>query len=456
MKLQQAKILAVDDEPEMLETLEEILASAGYEVKTTTESPQAIGIIEREPPDLIITDLMMPELNGITFLAQVKAYYPHIPVILLTGYASVDSAVEAMKKGASDYLSKPFFSEELLMRVEKCLTWSEVDEENRYLRDQMDRDRESEIIGQSHALWEVVQLIDKVAPTDAAVILLGESGSGKDLFARTIHKRSRRRDNPFFSVNCAALTENLLESELFGHERGAFTGAAETKKGIFEVANKGTLFLDEISETGPAFQAKLLRVAQDGEFMRVGGTRLLKTDVRLVSSSNRNIREAIDTGQFREDLFYRLSAIQIQVPSLRERKEDIPLLARHFAEKYAHELRRPVPVISPEAEVLLTNYHWPGNVRELRNTIERAVILGHGDTITTEQLPKEMTENRGTAPGPTLAIRIPETGLRLTDLEKKLVEQALKLTEGNQAKAARLLGISRDAFRNRMKKHGLL
>jgi transcriptional regulator with PAS, ATPase and Fis domain len=301
-----------------------------------------------------------------------------------------------------------------------------------------------------------VQLIDKVAPTDAAVILLGESGSGKDLLARVIHKRSRRRDNPFFSVNCAALTQNLLESELFGHERGAFTGAAETKKGIFEVANKGTLFLDEISETGPAFQAKLLRVAQDGEFMRVGGNRHLKTDVRLISSSNRDIQEAIAKGQFREDLFYRLCAIQIQVPSLRDRKEDIPLLARHFIEKYARELRRPVPVISPEAEELLTSYHWPGNVRELRNTIERAVILGHGDTITTEQLPKEMTEGRGTVPEPTLAIRIPETGLRLIDLEKTLVEQALALTEGNQVKAAHLLGISRDAFRNRMKKHGLL
>jgi two-component system, NtrC family, response regulator len=319
MKLLQAKILVVDDEPEMVETLEEILGSAGYDVKSTTESPQALAIIEREPPDLIITDLMMPELDGINFLERVKAHYPHIPVILLTGYASIDSAVEAMKKGASDYVSKPFFSEELLMRVEKCLSWSEVDEENRYLRDRMEREKGIEIIGQSHALWEVVQLIDKVAPTDTAVMLLGESGSGKDLLASTIHKRSRRRDNPFFAVNCAAFIETVLESELFGHERGAFTGATDTRKGIFEVANKGTLFLDEISETGPAFQANVLRVVQDGEFLRVGGTRQLKTDVRLISSSNRDIKEAVANGQFREDLFYRLSTIQIVVPPLRER-----------------------------------------------------------------------------------------------------------------------------------------
>jgi transcriptional regulator with PAS, ATPase and Fis domain len=265
-----------------------------------------------------------------------------------------------------------------------------------------------------------------------------------------------RRDGPFFSVNCAALTENLLESELFGHERGAFTGATETKKGIFEVANNGTLFLDEISETGPSFQAGLLRVVQDGQFLRVGGNRHLRTDVRLISSSNRDIQEAIANGSFRQDLFYRLSGFQIQVPPLRERKEDIPLLARHFVEKYTSELRRPVPVIAPEALLLLTNYSWPGNVRELRNTIERAMILGHGNVITAEQLPKEITASAIAESQPDLSFHIPQAGLRLTDLEKQLVEEALELAEGNQVQAARLLGISRDAFRNRLKKHGLL
>jgi two-component system NtrC family response regulator len=457
MKLTRAKILVVDDEADMVETLEQILSRSDYDVIVATESPKAFDLITKEQPDLIITDLVMPELDGINFMELVKAHYPNIPVILLTGYATVDSAVDAMKKGASDYLSKPFFAEELLLRVEKCLTWSETDEENRYLRDRMQRESQtSSIIGQSRALWQVVQLVDKVAPTDAAVLLLGESGTGKDLLARTIHNRSTRRDGPFFSVNCAALTENLLESELFGHERGAFTGATETKKGIFEVANKGTLFLDEISETGASFQARLLRVVQDGQFLRVGGTRHLKTDVRLISSSNRDIQEAIANGSFRNDLFYRLSGIQIHVPPLRERKDDIPLLVRHFVEKYASELRRPVPVIAPEALLLLTNYSWPGNVRELRNTIERAVILGHGNVITAEQLPKEVTATSIAESRPEEAFHIPQTGLRLTDLEKKLVEEALDLAEGNQVQAARLLGISRDAFRNRLKKHGLL
>jgi two-component system NtrC family response regulator len=318
------------------------------------------------------------------------------------------------------------------------------------------QDQEANIIGQSRALWQVVQLIDKVAPTDAAVLLSGESGTGKDLLARNIHKRSMRRDGPFFSINCAALTENLLESELFGHERGAFTGASDTKRGIFEAADKGTLFLDEISETGPSFQARLLRVVQDGEFLRVGGNRHLKTDVRLISSSNRDIQEAIANGSIREDLFYRLSAIEIHIPPLRERKEDIALLAAHFIEKYANELRRPAPTISPETLQLLTQYSWPGNVRELRNTIERALILGHGNVVTVEHLPKELTASATQEPESGLSFQLPETGFRLTALEKQLVEQALDSTKGNQVQAARMLGISRDAFRNRMKKHGLL
>jgi two-component system NtrC family response regulator len=455
MKLTRAKILVVDDEADMVETLEQILSRSEYDVVTATESVKAFDLVSKEQPDLIITDLVMPELDGVDLMERVKAHYPHIPVVLLTGYATVDSAVDAMKKGASDYLSKPFFPEELLLKVEKCLSWSETDEENRYLRDRMQRESQtSSIIGQSRALWHVLQLVDKVAPTDAAVLLLGESGTGKDLLARTIHNRSMRREGPFFSVNCAALTENLLESELFGHERGAFTGATETKKGIFEVANKGTLFLDEISETGASFQSRLLRVVQDGQFLRVGGNRHLKSDVRLISSSNRDIQDAIAKESFRSDLFYRLSGIQIQVPPLRERKEDIPLLAHHFAEKYARELRRPVPAIAPEALLLLTNYSWPGNVRELRNTIERAVILGHGNMITPEQLPKEFAAI--VLPEPEATFHIPQTGLRLADLEKKLVEEALQLSEGNQVHAARLLGISRDAFRNRLKKHGLL
>jgi two-component system NtrC family response regulator len=456
MRLTQARIFVVDDEPEMADTLRQILSRAGYVVNVATESSKAFHLIAKERPDLIITDLIMPELDGISFLELIKAHYPHIPVILLTGYATVDSAVEALKKGASDYLSKPFLAAELLMRVEKCLTWNEMDEENRYFRERMQKENEqSKIVGQSRALWQILQLIDRVAPTDASVLLLGESGTGKDLFARTLHNRSPRHSGRFFSVNCAALTENLLESELFGHERGAFTGANDTKKGIFEVAHKGTLFLDEISETGPSFQTRLLRVVQDGEFLRVGGNRHLKADVRLISSSNRNLQEAIAGGSFRQDLFYRLSAIQIHVPPLRERKDDIPLLANHFAQRYALELRRPVPAISPEALLLLTSYGWPGNVRELRNTIERAVILGHGDNITPEQLPRELLTNAARERNVPSSFQLPQSGVRLTELEKRLVEQALELAGGNQVQAARLLGISRDALRTRIKKHGI-
>lgn len=457
MKLKRAKIFAIDDESDMLENLEAILKRGGHEVLTEWDSRKALEIVERQRPDLVIVDLVMPDLDGITVLEQIKARYSQIPVIVLTGYATVDSAVEALKKGASDYLSKPFFPEELLHRVEKCLTWMTLDEENRYLREQMQRERQDEeIVGQSRALWEVLQLVDKVAPTDACVLLTGETGSGKELIARTIHRRSLRSNAPFYAVNCSALTENLLESELFGHERGAFTGATETKKGFFEIAHNGTLFLDEISETSLAFQTKLLRVVQDGEFFRVGATRPLKTDVRLISSSNRNLRQAIDRGSFREDLFYRLSVVQIHIPSLRERSEDIPLLAKHFMEKYKKEIRRHVTSISPEAELLLRNYSWPGNIRELRNAIERAMILGNGDMITPEHLPKEIAGNAPVSPEQPPSFHIPENGLSLETVERQLVEQALELASGNQAHAARLLGISRDAFRNRLKKFGML
>ena len=288
MKLSQAKILVIDDEPDMLENLKLILEKGGHQAITETESQKALDLVERNQPDLVIVDLVMPVLDGIAVLEQIKARYPQMPVIMLTGYATVDSAVEAMKKGASDYLSKPFFPEELLLRVEKSLTWVELYEENRRLRDQIQGEYQSEeIIGQSRALWEVLQLAKKVAPTDANVLLSGETGTGKELLAQAIHRRSPRSSAPFFAVNCGSLAENLLESTLFGHKRGAFTGADETKKGFFEVAHEGTLFLDEISETSLSFQTKLLRVVQEREFFPVGGTQPLKADVRLISLPRR-------------------------------------------------------------------------------------------------------------------------------------------------------------------------
>ncbi len=457
MKLKRAKILILDDEPDMAENLGLILNGVGHDTIIETESLKALDLVERERPDLIVTDLVMPKLDGIDILEQIKDRHPEIPVIVLTGYATVDSAVMAMKKGASDYVSKPFSPEEILLRVQKTLTWTQLEEENRYLRERMERENQKvEIVGQSRALWDVLRLVDKVAATDIYVLLVGETGTGKDLIAHAIHRRSSRRDAPFFAVNCGALSENLLESELFGHERGAFTGASTTKKGIFEVADNGTLFLDEISETSLSFQTKLLRVAEEGEFLRVGGTRPLKADVRLISSSNRDLQKAIADGLFREDLFYRLSVVQIHLPSLRERVEDIPVLAKYFVDKYSREFRKNVTKISPEAEALLANYNWPGNIREFRNTIERAVILGSGDTIVPDQLPKEITVGLHNKDENPWAFQIPQGGLRLKDLESKLVKQALELAAGNQVRAAQLLGISRDAFRSRMKKYGML
>ncbi|MFQ5903638.1 MAG: sigma-54-dependent transcriptional regulator, partial [Candidatus Binatia bacterium] len=323
MKLKRAKILILDDEPDMAENLGLILDGVGHETIIETESLKALDLVERKRPDLIVTDLVMPKLDGIDILEQIKDRHPEIAVIVLTGYATVDSAVMAMKKGASDYLSKPFSPDELLLRVHKALTWKQLREENRYLRDRVQRgDQYGEIVGQSQALGDVLKLVDKVAVTNATVLLSGESGTGKDLIAHAIHRRSSRRDAPFFALNCGALSENLLESELFGHERGAFTGASTTKKGIFEVANSGTLFLDEISETSLSFQTKLLRVVEEGEFLRVGGTSPLKADVRLISSGNRDLQKAIADRVFREDLFYRLSVVQIHLPPLRERVED--------------------------------------------------------------------------------------------------------------------------------------
>ncbi len=457
MKLKRAKILILDDEPDMAENLGLILNGVGHETIIETESLKALDLVERERPDLIVTDLVMPKLDGIDILEQIKDRHPEIPVIVLTGYATVDSAVMAMKKGASDYVSKPFSPEEILLRVQKTLTWTQLAEENRYLRERMERENQKvEIVGQSRALWDVLRLVDKVAATDIYVLLVGETGTGKDLIAHAIHRRSSRRDAPFFAVNCGALSENLLESELFGHERGAFTGASTTKKGIFEVANNGTLFLDEISETSLSFQTKLLRVVEEGEFLRVGGTSPLKADVRLISSSNRDLQKAIADGVFREDLFYRLSVVQIHLPLLRERVEDIPVLAKYFVDKYSREFRKNVTKISPEAEALLVNYAWPGNVRELRNTIERAVILGSGDAIVPDQLPKEIAVGLHKKDESPWAFQIPQGGLCLKTLERELVKQALERAAGNQVRAAHLLGISRDAFRTRLKKYGML
>ncbi len=448
MRRKGAKILILDDEPDMAENARRIIETAGHETLVEVDGFKALDVVEQERPDLVLTDLRMPDIDGLAFLERVKLRHPEIAVIVLTGYASVDSAVEAMKKGASDYLSKPFSPDELLLRVDKALTLSQLTAENLYLRERVEKgDEYGEIIGRSPALRDVLGLVDKVAATDARVLLTGESGTGKELIARTIHRRSLRRGAPFFAVNCGALSENLLESELFGHERGAFTGAVAAKRGIFEVADGGTLLLDEISETSGSFQTKLLRIVQSGEFSRVGGTRPLRADVRLISSSNRDLRKSAAEGRFREDLFYRLSVVQIQLPPLRERAEDIPLLTEHFIAKYARQMNRRIDGIHPDAMRVLSTYAWPGNIRELENVIERAVIMASdGHAITPEDLPADLLD------GPT-----PSTSPlgELRDAERELILRTLRECNWNRSLAARKLGIGRRTFYDKLARLGI-
>ena len=451
MNRKQGNILVVDDEPDMAENISLILGRDGQEVTVETDSRKVLDLMEQKRPDLVITDLRMPELDGEALIEQIKTTYPEMPVIVLTAHASVDSAVEVMKKGANDYLSKPFSPDELVLRVQKALAWRELTEENRYLRERVESgDKYSKIIGNSRALAEILALVDKVATTNARVLLVGESGTGKELVARTLHKKSLRRNAPFFAINCGALAENLLESELFGHERGAFTGAVAPKKGIFEVANGGTLFLDEISETSPSFQTKLLRVLQDGEFRRVGGTRLLKTDVRLISATNKDLRHWIADGRLREDLFYRLSVIQIHLPPLRERAEDIPLLVNHFLGIYSRQIKKRPKGIRPDAMMAMNHYNWPGNIRELENVVERAIIMAQeGEPIRPEDLPSDVIGKR------------PERNEKqepfeeLREVERELVIRTLRECNWNRSLAARKLGIGRRTLYDKLARLGI-
>ncbi len=445
MSRKHAKIVVVDDEVDMAEGLGLILQGAGYDTAVTTESLKALALIEREQPDLVVTDLKMPGMNGLEFLQRVKESHSEIVVILLTAFATVDSAVEAMKNGASDYLSKPFSRDELLLKVGKALDCKQLTEENRILRQQVERvDTYGEIVGRSQGLTDILRLVDKVAATDSRVLITGESGTGKELIARTVHRRSLRRDRPFFAINCGALTETILESELFGHERGAFTGAVASKKGIFEIADGGTLLLDEVSETSLAFQTKLLRVIELGELTRVGGTRPIKCDVRLIASSNRDLRKASMSVGFREDLFYRLSVFQIELPPLRARAEDIPLLANHFLAVSSRQLKKNVRGINAEAMEVLTRYPWPGNIRELENVIERAVIMAErGDEIIPEDLPKDLLDLDQ-------PIEHPEPMKEVHDAERELILRTLRDCNWNRSLAAKRLGIGRRTLYDKM------
>jgi len=450
-------ILIVDDEKNYLLVLEALLGPEGYEILTCDNAKESLRLIRESDLDLVITDMKMPGMNGIELLEECKKVKPHLPVIMMTAYGTIELAVEAMKKQAHDYITKPFQNEELKLTVKKALKNYRLVKENQRLSEALlDRYRYGNIIGKSKPMLEIFDSIDKVAQSRASVLLTGRSGTGKELIAKAIHYNSPRKDRPFISINCGALTETLLESELFGHERGAFTGAVAMKKGRFELADEGTLFLDEIGDMPPSLQVKLLRVLQEMEFERVGGTKTIKVDVRVLSASNRNIKEDVTSGTFREDLFYRLNVMNIEVPLLRERIDDIPLLVKHFIEKYKEDAGENKIELSPEVWKMLYNYSWPGNVRELENVIERAVVLSSEGLITPEDLPEELV-------GAKIEFDVerfipPDVPLpkALEQIEEKLIRRALAQCNNVQSHASDMLGIKKNLIQHKMKKYGIV
>jgi len=453
------KILVADDEPSMREFLDIMLKKEGYQVLLASNGEEVMKLIEKDIFDLVLMDIRMPRLDGIASLKKIKVSSPETIVIMITAFASADTAIRAMKEGAYDYITKPFKVEEIKLIIKNALEKKNLRKENTLLK-QVVRDRYhfENIIGQSPKMLALYDLLEKVAPTKTNVLITGESGTGKELVARAIHYNSPRKEKPFVTLNCGAIPESLIESELFGHVKGAFTDAIATKKGLFEVADEGTLLLDEISELPLLMQVKLLRVLQDREFKRVGGTEDIRVDVRIISATNKDLEEAVREKRFREDLFYRLNVIQIKLPSLRERKEDIPPLAMHFLKKYSEELNKKISVISPDALRILLNYDFPGNVRELQNVIERAVALEGDQELTAQNLGSYLEEQTSSKNFP-VGLDIPSEGIDLEkiveEIERTLLLKALDRTKGIKKKAAELLHINFRSMRYRLEKYGL-
>src|SRR5215831_8527727 len=431
-------ILIVEDEAKMRRLLELNLSEEGYATHSVADAEGGLNHLRQETVDLVVTDLKLPGMSGLEFLQEVKRMDAMLPVILMTAFGTVETAVEAMKGGASDYVLKPFSMEELKLVIRKELDFHRLREENRSLREALGKRYEfRNIIARSPRMQEVLATVGRAAQTNSTVLLGGESGVGKDLIARAIHENSRRSSGPFVKINCTAIPENLLESELFGYEKGAFTGATTSKPGKFELADKGTLFLDEIGDVPPGIQVKLLGVLQERQFERLGGTRRLKVDVRLIAATNRDLRAALEQGTFREDLYYRLNVIPINIPPLREHKEDIPYLVDYFMQRFAKDAGKPVTTITSSALKRLIEFHWPGNVRELENIIERAVALSAETTIGEEDvrlddLPSGLSDKS--------VAFLPE-GMTLEQWEDEIISQALRRTKNNKSQAARLLGI---------------
>jgi len=459
-----AKVLVIDDEVNLRKVLAAMLRRDGFDVTVAENGEQGLAEFQKNGADIVVTDLVMPKVGGMEVLSTVRAANPDVPVIIITAHGTVDSAVDAIKAGAFDYITKPFDQAELSAVVAKAAKTNES--ARRSVRP--DLKARAAIIGESPQMQEVYKIIDKVADTPSTVLVTGESGTGKELIATALHGASSRRDKPFIKINCAAIPATLLESELFGYERGAFTGAVTSKPGRFELADGGTLFLDEIGEIPVEMQVKLLRALQEGEFERVGGIKTTRVDVRLVAATNRDLQTEIDAGRFRKDLFYRLAVVPLTLPPLRERRSDIPMLARHFVEKYNRRLNKKIEGIADDALALLQAYPWPGNIRELENQIERVLIFADGPLITAKDLPDAIRQGAGVHPGavpstpaPTMEVPVGEVGLKdivrmkAAELERDLIVKKLEETGGNVTRAARLLQISRKSLQTKMKEFGL-
>lgn len=450
-------ILLVEDEANSRKGLTQFLQGLDYDVMTAQNGKEAFEIFKKESPELVISDIRMPEMDGIALLESIKVEAPAAKVILLTAYGSVEDAVKAMKKGAFYYLTKPVNLEELEFLVKKAFSSHQLEEENRELKQELFRERydQGRLIAQSQKMKELLKTVDKIAVSNASVLIEGESGTGKELIARRIHELSARKQHPFIAVHCAALTDTLLASELFGHEKGSFTGATERKKGRFERAHMGSLFLDEIGEITKDTQVKLLRVLQEGEFERVGGTKSIKVDVRLIAATNKTLLDEVQQQRFREDLYYRINVIYLKVPPLRERKEDIATLVNAFLRQYAEVNAKKIRGIEKDALETLERYDWPGNIRELKNIVERMIVLSSSDMLTLDQIPEDIRQGR--APSSGTKMDTPLQGItKITDAEKELIQKALLETRGNKSTAAEKLGISRRTLYRKLEEYKLV
>ena len=446
----QERILIVDDEDQMRDLLAKVLEKNGYQVTTAPDGGSALALLEKESMDLVVTDVRMPGMDGMEALKAIKELNPDTGVIIMTAFGSIDQAVQAVKEGAHDYISKPFKIDEMLLTIRKALEERRLRREVTTLRQELrTRYHFENLIGKSRAMQEVFRLIEQVATSRSTVMIYGKSGTGKELVARAIHYNSLRSTKAFVAVNCAAIPSELLESELFGHERGAFTGAIATKVGKFELANGGTLFLDEVGSMRLDLQAKILRGLQEREIERVGGTRIIKIDVRVLAATNRDLKKGVEEGTFREDLYYRLNVVPVTLPDLKDRQEDIPLLANHFVQRFAQESNPNIREISREAMGILLSYPWPGNVRELENVIERAVTLGRGPAILVSDLPPHLPGGAGPVE------RALAHEANLEDLERDYIQAVLRRTKGHQIRAAAILGIDRRTLYRKIRRYGI-